>query len=135
MPNWSHGLAGVAGTLAAASVALDRPDLAEVATARVELRSIQRGTSEEHGLVSRNKDEVLIAVVVGGAAVAAMRRVSTHWVHNVIGCKACSRNLIEQWQEGLEVVAIYNDNICLSGKGTGSCQATESGAKDDNSWL
>ncbi len=40
--------------------------LAEVATARVELRSIQRGTSEEHGLVSRNRDEVLIAVVVGG---------------------------------------------------------------------
>jgi hypothetical protein len=31
MPNWSHGLAGVAGTLAAAGLALDRPDLVEAA--------------------------------------------------------------------------------------------------------
>jgi len=31
MPNWSHGQAGVAGTLAAAGVALDRPDLVEAA--------------------------------------------------------------------------------------------------------
>jgi lantibiotic modifying enzyme len=31
MPNWSHGLAGVAGTLAAAGIALDRSDLVEAA--------------------------------------------------------------------------------------------------------
>jgi lantibiotic modifying enzyme len=31
MPNWSHGLAGVAGSLAAAGVALNRPDLVEAA--------------------------------------------------------------------------------------------------------
>jgi hypothetical protein len=31
MPNWSHGLAGIAGTLAAAGSALDRPDLVEAA--------------------------------------------------------------------------------------------------------
>ena len=29
MPNWSHGLAGIAGALARAGVALDRPDLVE----------------------------------------------------------------------------------------------------------
>jgi hypothetical protein len=31
MPNWSHGQAGIAGTVAAAGLALDRPDLVEVA--------------------------------------------------------------------------------------------------------
>ncbi len=31
MPNWSHGLAGIAGVLARAGVALDRPDLVEAA--------------------------------------------------------------------------------------------------------
>jgi hypothetical protein len=31
MPNWSHGLAGIAGTLAAASTALERPDLTDAA--------------------------------------------------------------------------------------------------------
>jgi len=31
MPNWSHGVAGVAGTLARAGVALSRPDLVEAA--------------------------------------------------------------------------------------------------------
>ncbi|MGD9959294.1 lanthionine synthetase LanC family protein [Nocardioides sp.] len=31
MPNWSHGLAGIAGTLAAAGVELDRADLVEAA--------------------------------------------------------------------------------------------------------
>jgi len=31
MPNWSHGLAGIAGALAAAGVALDRPDLVDAA--------------------------------------------------------------------------------------------------------
>jgi lantibiotic modifying enzyme len=31
MPNWSHGLAGIAGTLAAAGIALDRPDMVETA--------------------------------------------------------------------------------------------------------
>ncbi len=31
MPNWSHGQAGIAGALAVAGVALDRPDLVEVA--------------------------------------------------------------------------------------------------------
>jgi hypothetical protein len=31
MPNWSHGLAGIAGTLAAAGVTLERPDLVEAA--------------------------------------------------------------------------------------------------------
>ena len=31
MPNWSHGQAGIAGTLAAAGIALDRPDLVEAA--------------------------------------------------------------------------------------------------------
>jgi lantibiotic modifying enzyme len=31
MPNWSHGLAGIAGTLAAAGIALHRPDLVETA--------------------------------------------------------------------------------------------------------
>ena len=31
MPNWSHGLAGIAGSLAAAGAALDRPELMEAA--------------------------------------------------------------------------------------------------------
>ncbi len=31
MPNWSHGLAGIAGTLAAAGMTLDRPELVEAA--------------------------------------------------------------------------------------------------------
>jgi hypothetical protein len=31
MPNWSHGQAGVAGAVAAAGIALDRPDLVDVA--------------------------------------------------------------------------------------------------------
>jgi Lanthionine synthetase C-like protein len=31
MPNWSHGLAGIAGSLAAAGVRLDRPELVEAA--------------------------------------------------------------------------------------------------------
>ena len=31
MPNWSHGLAGIAGSLAAAGITLDRPDLVEAA--------------------------------------------------------------------------------------------------------
>jgi hypothetical protein len=31
MPNWSHGLAGIAGTLAAAGLTLDRPDLTDAA--------------------------------------------------------------------------------------------------------
>ncbi len=31
MPNWSHGQAGIAGSLAAAGIALDRPDLVELA--------------------------------------------------------------------------------------------------------
>jgi hypothetical protein len=31
MPNWSHGLAGTAGSLAAAGIALDRPDLVDAA--------------------------------------------------------------------------------------------------------
>jgi hypothetical protein len=31
MPNWSHGLAGIAGTLAAAGIALDRADLVDAA--------------------------------------------------------------------------------------------------------
>ena len=31
MPNWSHGLAGIAGSLAAAGLALDRPDLVDAA--------------------------------------------------------------------------------------------------------
>jgi hypothetical protein len=31
MPNWSHGLAGIAGSLAAAGITLDRPDLVDAA--------------------------------------------------------------------------------------------------------
>ena len=33
MPNWSHGQAGIAGSLAAAGMALDRPDLVDAAAA------------------------------------------------------------------------------------------------------
>jgi hypothetical protein len=36
MPNWSHGQAGVAATLAAAGIGLDRPDLVEAATSGAE---------------------------------------------------------------------------------------------------
>jgi Lanthionine synthetase C-like protein len=36
MPNWSHGQAGVAAALAAAGIALDRPDLVEIATSGAE---------------------------------------------------------------------------------------------------
>jgi hypothetical protein len=32
MPNWSHGQAGIAGAVAAAGIALDRPDLVDTAT-------------------------------------------------------------------------------------------------------
>jgi len=31
MPNWSHGLAGISGSMAAAGIALDRPDLVDAA--------------------------------------------------------------------------------------------------------
>jgi hypothetical protein len=40
--------------------------LAEVATARVELRSIQRGRSDTPGLFTDNRDEVLVAAVLTG---------------------------------------------------------------------
>jgi hypothetical protein len=36
MPNWSHGLAGIAGTLVVAGVTLDRPELTEAARQGVE---------------------------------------------------------------------------------------------------
>jgi hypothetical protein len=36
MPNWSHGQAGVAAALAASGIALDRPDLVEIATSGAE---------------------------------------------------------------------------------------------------
>jgi lantibiotic modifying enzyme len=49
MPNWSHGQAGIAGTLAAAGLALDRPDLVEVARLGAE-HLISLGDTSDGGL-------------------------------------------------------------------------------------
>jgi lantibiotic modifying enzyme len=49
MPNWSHGQAGIAGTLAAAGVALDRPDLVEAATQGAE-HLLSLGDTSDGGL-------------------------------------------------------------------------------------
>jgi hypothetical protein len=49
MPNWSHGLAGIAGTLAAAGVALSRPDLVDAARRGAE-HLITLGDTSDGGL-------------------------------------------------------------------------------------
>ena len=49
MPNWSHGQAGIAGTLAAAGVALGRPDLVEGATRGAE-HLLSLGDTSDGGL-------------------------------------------------------------------------------------
>ncbi len=49
MPNWSHGQAGIAGTLAAAGVALSRPDLVEVARLGAE-HLVSGGDTSDGGL-------------------------------------------------------------------------------------
>lgn len=49
MPNWSHGQAGVAAALAAAGIALDRPDLVETATAGAEYL-LSLGDTSDGGL-------------------------------------------------------------------------------------
>ena len=49
MPNWSHGQAGIAGTLAAAGIALDRPDLVEAATRGAEYL-LSLGDTSDGGL-------------------------------------------------------------------------------------
>ncbi|MGO4258242.1 lanthionine synthetase LanC family protein [Marmoricola sp. RAF53] len=49
MPNWSHGLAGIAGSLAAAGVALHRPGLAEAARLGAE-HLVTLGDTEDGGL-------------------------------------------------------------------------------------
>jgi lantibiotic modifying enzyme len=49
MPNWSHGLAGVAGSLAAAGVALDRPELVEAARLGAE-HLVTLGDTSDGGL-------------------------------------------------------------------------------------
>ena len=49
MPNWSHGQAGIAGSLAAAGIALDRPDLVEAATRGAE-HLISLGDTSDGGL-------------------------------------------------------------------------------------
>ncbi len=49
MPNWSHGQAGVAGTLAAAGAALERPDLVEEATRGAE-HLLSLGDTSDGGL-------------------------------------------------------------------------------------
>jgi hypothetical protein len=49
MPNWSHGQAGIAGTMAAAGVALARPELVEVATRGAE-HLVSMGDTSDGGL-------------------------------------------------------------------------------------
>ncbi len=49
MPNWSHGQAGIAGTLAAAGVALDRPDLVDAARSGAE-HLVAGGDTSDGGL-------------------------------------------------------------------------------------
>ena len=49
MPNWSHGQAGIAGTLAAAGIALDRPGLVEAATRGAE-HLLSLGDTSDGGL-------------------------------------------------------------------------------------
>jgi len=49
MPNWSHGQAGIAGTLAAAGIALDRRDLVEAATRGAE-HLLSLGDTSDGGL-------------------------------------------------------------------------------------
>jgi hypothetical protein len=49
MPNWSHGQAGLAGSVAAAGIALDRPDLVEAATRGAE-HLLSLGDTSDGGL-------------------------------------------------------------------------------------
>jgi len=49
MPNWSHGQAGIAGTLAAAGVTLDRPDLVDAARLGAE-HLVAGGDTSDGGL-------------------------------------------------------------------------------------
>jgi hypothetical protein len=49
MPNWSHGQAGIAGTMAAAGLALGRPDLVEVARLGAE-HLVSGGDTSDGGL-------------------------------------------------------------------------------------
>ncbi len=49
MPNWSHGQAGIAGSLAAAGAALDRPDLVEAAARGAE-HLLSLGDTSDGGL-------------------------------------------------------------------------------------
>jgi len=49
MPNWSHGQAGIVATLAAAGIALDRPDLVETATSGAEYL-LSLGDTRDGGL-------------------------------------------------------------------------------------
>ena len=49
MPNWSHGQAGIAGTLAAAGVALDRSDLVDAARLGAE-HLVSGGDTSDGGL-------------------------------------------------------------------------------------
>lgn len=49
MPNWSHGQAGVAGALAAAGIALDRPDLIDLAASGAE-HLLPLGDTSDGGL-------------------------------------------------------------------------------------
>jgi hypothetical protein len=49
MPNWSHGQAGIAGTVAAAGIALDRPDLVDAARAGAE-HLVSMGDTSDGGL-------------------------------------------------------------------------------------
>ncbi|MFZ2012386.1 MAG: lanthionine synthetase LanC family protein [Nocardioides sp.] len=49
MPNWSHGQAGIAGALAAAGIARDRPDLVDAATSGAE-HLMSLGDTSDGGL-------------------------------------------------------------------------------------
>ena len=49
MPNWSHGQAGIAGSLAAAGIALDRPDLVALAVRGAE-HLVTMGDTSDGGL-------------------------------------------------------------------------------------
>ena len=81
MPNWSHGQAGIAGALAAAGVALDRPDLVEAArlarsTCSPSATPATAGCGFDHRIPGQEGLDTLHLLLVprAGRHVAAVRR-------------------------------------------------------------
>ncbi len=76
MPNWSHGLAGIAGSLAVAGAQLDRPDLVEAA---------RRGAEHLVTLGDASDGGFLVPLSIPPADPAKVDPISYGWCHGPTG--------------------------------------------------